>query len=651
MEKTNMKIYKFSQRSGTDLSKFTNHKIDKNTQLKTKNKSLIKSNNNNNNNFLLKSKNLNNESRKNNSSNFINLLSPSNNYQQNLINFLDENKLNSQSYYFLKKYNQLSKQQKNQNNNKSANSSNLISNIPLNLKTKKISLNKSPNENNRSNNKKIIEKKEKLTNIIRITEYNSNIRKKNRNKTGYNKSFLYLSGDETNLSLKNATTTANTSNNIKNIGNELKLETLQNNNNEIIINIEQLFHSKKNNKLLKLNELNFDIPLYPNFQSEKIIKSPFCIIDSYCMNSYKGLFKDINEDNIISLININKPNNYIGQWPNSLSYFAIFDGHCGITCSEYLMKNLHNFIFNNQFFPNNPVKALEYAFDKAEEEFYMIYEKSDSGSCAIVCLLIDDVIYVANLGDSRLIISNNNGKNYRILTNDHNLYNENERKRIEMNGSKIYQEKIQLNQYIINKNNNNNIFLVGPYRINPGGLSITRSIGDFSSKILSYGGMPNTIIPKPEIISYKITSDTDFIFLASDGIFNVMKNIEIIHLISEIKDNKNDYLKSADLIIKNALKRNSTDNLSCIVIFLKNNFELTSFKERDSIDINAIYMETESYEDEDKINILYDINDDNRNKTLSKFISSPKTTKTKCCKSVKFFGNKPNNLKKKLINK
>ena len=646
-----MKIYKFSQRSGTDLSKFTNHKIDKNTQLKTKNKSLIKSNNNNNNNFLLKSKNLNNESRKNNSSNFINLLSPSNNYQQNLINFLDENKLNSQSYYFLKKYNQLSKQQKNQNNNKSANSSNLISNIPLNLKTKKISLNKSPNENNRSNNKKIIEKKEKLTNIIRITEYNSNIRKKNRNKSGYNKSFLYLSGDETNLSLKNATTTANTSNNIKNIGNELKLETLQNNNNEIIINIEQLFHSKKNNKLLKLNELNFDIPLYPNFQSEKIIKSPFCIIDSYCMNSYKGLFKDINEDNIISLININKPNNYIGQWPNSLSYFAIFDGHCGITCSEYLMKNLHNFIFNNQFFPNNPIKALEYAFDKAEEEFYMIYEKSDSGSCAIVCLLIDDVIYVANLGDSRLIISNNNGKNYRILTNDHNLYNENERKRIEMNGSKIYQEKIQLNQYIINKNNNNNIFLVGPYRINPGGLSITRSIGDFSSKILSYGGMPNTIIPKPEIISYKITSDTDFIFLASDGIFNVMKNIEIIHLISEIKDNKNDYLKSADLIIKNALKRNSTDNLSCIVIFLKNNFELTSFKERDSIDINAIYMETESYEDEDKINILYDINDDNRNKTLSKFISSPKTTKTKCCKSVKFFGNKPNNLKKKLINK
>ena len=42
-------------------------------------------------------------------------------------------------------------------------------------------------------------------------------------------------------------------------------------------------------------------------------------------------------------------------------------------------------------------------------------EKSDSGSCAIVCLLIDDVIYVANLGDSRLIISNNNGEKSKTL--------------------------------------------------------------------------------------------------------------------------------------------------------------------------------------------------------------------------------------------
>ena len=146
------------------------------------------------------------------------------------------------------------------------------------------------------------------------------------------------------------------------------------------------------------------------------------------MNSYKGLYKDINEDNIISLINIPKPENYIGSWPNFLSYFGIFDGHCGITCSEYLKKNLHKVIFNNEFFPSNPIKAIEYSFNKIEEEFYLLNDKSESGSCVLICLFIDDMCYIANCGNIRAILSNNNGKKHRILTNVNHLNNKNERK-------------------------------------------------------------------------------------------------------------------------------------------------------------------------------------------------------------------------------
>ena len=653
MEKgNNLNTYKFSQRSGTDLYKFNNLKSENNTNNQGKQKQ--KSVNRNSNNIPSKQKILYNFSRKNSSVSNINLLSPINKYQQNFINFLDEHNLNSQTNYFLKKYYQLSKNQK-KHSNKSANSSNLIPNTQITTKNKKI--NKSPVSyinTNYKNINKLSKKKEKLskikdTNTIRITEYYSSLRKVNRNKTGYNKSFLYLSGDETNLSIKNATT-ANTSNNIKNIVNEIKLETSPNttsNNNEILIEIDQLLQSKKgiNNKLLKLNELNFDFPLYPNSKNEQIKENPFSIIESYCMNSYKGLCKDINEDNIISLINIKKPENYIKSWPNFLSYFGIFDGHCGITCSEYLKKNLHKVIFNNEFFPSNPIKAIEYSFNKIEEDFYLHNDKSESGSCALICLFIDDMCYIANCGDSRAILSNNNGKKYRILTNDHNLNNENEKKRIENNGSLIYQEKIPLNQYIVNEKNNvnfinnNNIYLLGPYRINPGGLSITRSIGDFSSKILSYGGIPNTVISTPEIISYKINHNCDFIIMGSDGIFNVLKNMEIVNIICEIKDNKKEYLKSADLIVKNALKRNSTDNLSCIVIFFKNNYDMVSFKERDSIDINHMYMETETYDNDEKKNFFGDLNDYCHNNNLSKFISSPKTTKNKCYKNFTIFGN------------
>ena len=151
--------------------------------------------------------------------------------------------------------------------------------------------------------------------------------------------------------------------------------------------------------------------------------------------------------------------------------------------------------------------------------------------------------------------------------------------------------------------------------------------------------MPNTVISTPEIISYKINYNCDFIIMGSDGLFNVLKNMEIVNIICEIKNNKKEYLKSADLIIKNALKRNCTDNLSCIVIFFKNNWDIVSFKERDSIDINGVYMETETYCDDEKKNFFGDLNDYCHNKNLSKFISSPKTTKNKCYKSFKIFGN------------
>ena len=634
MEKTNFSnTFKFSQRSENELYKFNNPK------------------NKNPNNNASKQKNIINNSRKNSTSN-INLLSPMNKYQQNFKNFIDEHNLNSQSNnYFLKKYNQVIKNQKNRPN-KSANSSNLISNIPIMRKNKKLKLNKSPLffSTNNSLNYKNINQKDKKENILnikenhntkRITEYYSSLRNVNRNKKGNNKSFVYLS-DDTNLSIKNATT-ANTSNNIKNIVNELKLESNNNlSNNEILIEIEYLIENKKgNNKLLKLKELNTSYLNYPELKTEKNenLKS---LIESYSMNSYKGLYKEINEDNIISLINIQKPENFLDNyWPKSLSYFAIFDGHCGKTCSEYLKNNLHHLILNNEFFPSNPIKALEYSFDKVEEEFYLSYDKSESGSCALVCLIIDDICYIANCGNSRLMICNNNGKKYRILTNDHNLKNEKEKKRIENNGSQIYQEKIPLNKYIQNDNkNNNNIFLLGPYRIKPGGLSITRSIGDFSSKILSYGGLPNSIISQPEIITYKINSDCNFIIICSHGIFNVMKNSEIINLICDIKDNKNDYYKAPDLIIKNALKRNCTDNLSCIVVFIKNNNFINSSKEKDSIDMFAMYNETDPNEDKlGNYNFFGDLNEYCKKKNFSKFISSPKTTKNKLNKSIKMFEN------------
>lgn len=62
-----------------------------------------------------------------------------------------------------------------------------------------------------------------------------------------------------------------------------------------------------------------------------------------------------------------------------------------------------------------------------------------SGSCAIVVLIIDETCYVANVGDSRAIMSVDGGEKIYILSTDHKPTDEIEIKRIIENGGRIYQ--------------------------------------------------------------------------------------------------------------------------------------------------------------------------------------------------------------------
>ena len=64
-------------------------------------------------------------------------------------------------------------------------------------------------------------------------------------------------------------------------------------------------------------------------------------------------------------------------------------------------------------FPADPRKAITKGFEDAEKNFLeLAHKESDkngqvqrSGSCAIVVLVVGDIAYVANVGDSRAIMS------------------------------------------------------------------------------------------------------------------------------------------------------------------------------------------------------------------------------------------------------
>lgn len=126
------------------------------------------------------------------------------------------------------------------------------------------------------------------------------------------------------------------------------------------------------------------------------------------------------------------------------------------------------------------MEALKNGFEAAENDFinnHALTEDIDvsdrSGSCAVIAILIDDMCYIANVGDSRALLSQDLGKNFTVLTTDHKPNEESETKRIVENHGKVYQTQTpakNLNLPFLQKNSNQ--VLVGPYRVFPGRLSV-----------------------------------------------------------------------------------------------------------------------------------------------------------------------------------
>lgn len=89
----------------------------------------------------------------------------------------------------------------------------------------------------------------------------------------------------------------------------------------------------------------------------------------YGVNSYKGLVKNYNEDRVSIVLNIKKPKDYAGYWPENLSIFGLFDGHAGNACSEFLKNYFHIYLMKSEMFPKDIEGALRDTFTRLENDF------------------------------------------------------------------------------------------------------------------------------------------------------------------------------------------------------------------------------------------------------------------------------------------
>ena len=308
-------------------------------------------------------------------------------------------------------------------------------------------------------------------------------------------------------------------------------------------------------------------------KKEDIFKND--IIKGFAYNTSKGNVRAYNEDEICIaklFFNSNKSKNdkYDINNKNCCHFFAIYDGHGGKGCSSFLKENLHKNITEFSFL------GIKIGIDLAEERFktkIALNEKGklvdQSGSCGIMLMIQGKKGIIANIGDSRLVIFRN--KSILFKTTDHKPDSIIEKARIELSGGKLYKAQTLLPVY------QNGMKINAPWRVLPGRLSVSRTFGDIQAKDENFGGNKTAIIALPDINEIELDDKYNFIVIGCDGIFDVLKNEELLECIQIVIKEKNitDFTNVdihqlcgdfAAMIIKSALAKDSFDNVSCIVI-------------------------------------------------------------------------------------
>lgn len=298
----------------------------------------------------------------------------------------------------------------------------------------------------------------------------------------------------------------------------------------------------------------------------------------YAVNTTNGLIRSYNEDRVSIVINIKRKADWRHKrWPNC-SFFSVFDGHGGSACADYLMENLHRFVLEHPAFPEDVPRALTEGFSQAESEFCKFALRQTnvekSGSCALALVLVDNRAYVGNVGDCRVVLSERKGKNAISLSKDHKPEETSEQERIVKAGGTV------------SKNGNINIKMLPPsilarladlpFRLYPGGLSVSRSFGDITAKDPQFGGNPGVLIAKPDISVYKIEPDTDFIILCCDGVFDKFTTKKLCETVTRFVDERKETVgterklalceNTVDFVLSESMKRLSYDNLTSIFI-------------------------------------------------------------------------------------
>ncbi|MCR4892496.1 MAG: Stp1/IreP family PP2C-type Ser/Thr phosphatase [Lachnospiraceae bacterium] len=211
----------------------------------------------------------------------------------------------------------------------------------------------------------------------------------------------------------------------------------------------------------------------------------------------------------------------VGQLPNLFIVADGMGGHkAGDYASSFTTKAVVSEIEHSEY--EGPIRIIRRAIEEANtqliEEAMRSADRSGMGTTIVVATIIDDYLYVANVGDSRLYLVND-----RItqITRDHSLVEE------MVLAGKIDREEA---------------------RVHPDKNIITRAIGAVSSI-------------KVDVFDLSL-QDGDKILMCTDGLSNMVADKDIRDIVDQGKDVEQ---ITADLI-QTANENGGRDNIGVVVV-------------------------------------------------------------------------------------
>ncbi|TXG53480.1 hypothetical protein EZV62_022649 [Acer yangbiense] len=216
------------------------------------------------------------------------------------------------------------------------------------------------------------------------------------------------------------------------------------------------------------------------------------------------------------------------------AFFTVIDGHGGRAAADYVAENLGKNIVKELGIVGEEEHAIRAGYMVTDTAF--LSQGVGSGACAASVLLKAGELHVANVGDCRVVLSRNGVAD--SLTIDHRLSREDERLRIENSGGFVFCRN-------------------GVWRVQ-GSLAVSRAIGDMHLK--------EWIISEPEIKKLPLTSDCEFLIMASDGLWDKVNVQEAVDVVSKEKKS----IESCKKLIEMSSSRGNMDDITVMVINLQN---------------------------------------------------------------------------------